>query len=130
MKLRCANCGETTQKWIYATTLELKDVKGGRGKAHLVVKCKLCGRENNLQILEDLIRPYSESEKFQTIVVFECRGLEPVEFDPRGGWTAVGVDSGTKFLDVDLSQKEWSDYDERAQQPVSILDISSRFIKM
>jgi hypothetical protein len=46
-----------------------------------------------------------ESEKFQTIVVFEGRGLEPVEFDPRGGWTAVGVDSGTEFLDVDLSQK-------------------------
>ena len=23
------------------------------------------------------------SEEFQTIVVFECRGMEPVDFDPR-----------------------------------------------
>ena len=27
--------------------------------------------------------PLQESETFQTIVVFECRGLEPVDFDPR-----------------------------------------------
>ena len=61
-------------------------MKGGRGKAHLVVKCKLCGRENNLresqvqdfitilygsscipsEILEDLIRPYSVSSEKTT----------------------------------------------------------------
>lgn len=109
---------------------EQEAVKGSRGKAHIVVKCKLCFRENTLQILEDSIKPYSESEVFQTIVAFECRGIEPVDFDPRGGWNASGVDSGSEFTDVDLSQQEWSEYDERAQQPVSILEISYKFIKL
>lgn len=130
LKLRCANCGETTQKWNYASSQEQEAVKGSRGMAHLVAKCKLCSRENTLQILEDSIKPYCESEVFQTIVVFECRGIEPVDFDPRGGWSASGIESGLEFNDIDLSQQEWSEYDERAQQPVSILDISYKFIKL
>jgi hypothetical protein len=94
---------------------------------------------------------WQESEKFQTVVVFECRGIEPVDFDPRvhsiymptiiysslslscclqGGWSAQGVDSGSQFTDIDLSQQEWSEYDERAQLPVSILEISYKFIKL
>ena len=69
---------------------------------------------------------WQESEKFQTVVVFECRGIEPVDFDPRvhsiymptiiysslslscclqGGWSAQGVDSGSQFTDIDLSQQ-------------------------
>lgn len=60
---------------------------------------------------------------FQTIVVFECRGIEPVDFDPRvrgnslcessstcgacvqGGWSASGMESGLEFTDIDLSQQ-------------------------
>ena len=65
----------------------------------------------------------------------------------QGDWVARGVDSTTEFTDIDLSQQvnidlsrdshnhyclsqEWSDYDEKAQQPVSILEISHRFIKV
>ena len=33
---------------------------------------------------------------FQTIVVFECRGLEPVEFDPRV--KKLGQTSGIEFF--------------------------------
>ena len=64
----------------------------------------------------------------------------------QGGWSAQGVDSSSQFTDIDLSQQacggillslqfdcplqEWSEYDERAQQPVSILEISYKFIKL
>ena len=48
----------------------------------MVAKCKLCSRENSIDILADSIKPYSnEAGQFQTIVAFDCRGLEPVEFE-------------------------------------------------
>ena len=36
---------------------------------------------------------------------------------------ATGVESGTKFTDIDLSDGEWFDYDEKASEEVSIKDI-------
>uniref|UniRef100_A0A914SGU8 Uncharacterized protein n=1 Tax=Parascaris equorum TaxID=6256 RepID=A0A914SGU8_PAREQ len=88
-QLRCMNCGEQPEHWQYVTISEWLEVPGSRGEANLIEKCKLCGR-------------------------FDCRGVEPTDFDPRvnlvavdGGWRAVGIESGTKFDDVDLSEKVW-----------------------
>ena len=63
---------------------------------------QLCGRENSIDILADTVAKYNQEDnnKFKTIVVFDCRGLEPVEFSPRNGWR-VSVDKNNK---VDLSQ--------------------------
>lgn len=41
----------------------------------------------------------------------------------QGEWLAEGVDSGTKFTGIDLSEGEWFDYDEKAGDEVSINDI-------
>ena len=67
----------------------------------------------------------SDSGKFKTIVAFECRGVEPVAFDPRvslsvasvdctdstdswslqGGFSAVGENGGSQFVDISLASK-------------------------
>ena len=49
---------------------------------------QLCGRENSIDIIPDSITSYNitDNNKFKTIVVFDCRGLEPVDFSPREGW--------------------------------------------
>ena len=50
----------------------------------MVAKCKLCSRENSIDILKETIKPYSnDAAQFQTIVAFDCRGLEPIEFEVR-----------------------------------------------
>lgn len=36
---------------------------------------------------------------------------------------AKGLDSSTKFSDVDLREGEWFDYDEKAGEEVSIKDV-------
>jgi hypothetical protein len=61
LKLRCNSCGSENDKWVYITLLEEQPLKGGRGSANLVTKCKLCSRENSLSILEDSIQPYNVS---------------------------------------------------------------------
>merc|ERR1712080_389589 len=57
-------------------------LKGGRGEASAVIKCKMCSRENSIDILPDTITSYDmkDNNKLKTIVVFDCRGLEPVDF--------------------------------------------------
>uniref|UniRef100_A0AC34RNK5 SKP1 component POZ domain-containing protein n=1 Tax=Panagrolaimus sp. JU765 TaxID=591449 RepID=A0AC34RNK5_9BILA len=130
-KIKCSNCGETPEHWLYATTQETHELSKGHGTAHLLVKCQLCSRVNSMEILTDSYKAYSaeKNEEWQPIVKFDCRGLEPVDFDPRVGWRAIGVESGTVFEDIDLHDKEWADYDEKVNEPVEINNIGSREIK-
>lgn len=131
LKLRCMNCGEETEKWQYIIALEKIPMKGSRGEANLVSKCKLCGRENSVDIIKDSLTAYSsKDESFQTVISFECRGLEPFDFSPRGNFIAEGLESDTKFTDINLEQKEWADYDEKAKVCVGIYDLEHRFVKL
>ncbi|KAM9242856.1 CXXC motif containing zinc binding protein isoform 3-T3 [Dugong dugon] len=92
LKMKCGNCGEISEKWQYIRlmvtappTTDSVALKGGRGSASMVQKCKLCSRENSIEILSSTIKSYNaeDSERFKTIVEFECRGLEPVDFQPQ-----------------------------------------------
>ncbi|XP_016066318.1 PREDICTED: UPF0587 protein C1orf123 homolog isoform X2 [Miniopterus natalensis] len=103
LKMKCGNCGEISEKWQYI----------------------------RLMILSSTIKSYNaeDNEKFKTIVEFECRGLEPVDFQPQAGFAAEGVESGTVFSDVNLQEKDWTDYDEKAQESVGIYEVTHQFVK-
>lgn len=36
--------------------------------------------------------------KFKTLVIFDCRGVEPIDFEPKSGWIAEAENDGTVFL--------------------------------
>lgn len=79
----------------------------------------------------------------QKVIEFDCRGLEFTEFKPeviahlicfsrdltniqiksQGEWLATGIESGSKFVAIDLTEGEWFDYDEKAGEEVSIKDL-------
>ena len=95
---RLTNLSQTKDRYSWKT------VQGGRGDANAVIKCKLCSRENSIDILPETIVRWiqgsslkklwcvllsydmKDNNKAKTIVVFDCRGLEPVDFSPRMGW--------------------------------------------
>uniref|UniRef100_A0A6I8R5R5 CXXC motif containing zinc binding protein n=1 Tax=Xenopus tropicalis TaxID=8364 RepID=A0A6I8R5R5_XENTR len=106
-------------------------LKGGRGSASMVQRCKLCSRENSIDILAASLHPYNaeDSETFKTIVEFECRGLEPVDFQPQAGFAAEGAETGTPFSEINLQEKDWTDYDEKAKESVGIYEVEHRFTK-
>ncbi|XP_014668654.1 PREDICTED: UPF0587 protein C1orf123-like [Priapulus caudatus] len=132
LKLKCLNCGEVGDKWQYLTLLESTALKGGRGHASLVTKCRFCMRENSIDILKDLIQPYTidDNNRFKTMVVFDCRGVEPTDFSPRTGFIAQGADSNTVFNDISLTEKEWADYDEKTKESVGIYEVEQKFVKL
>ncbi|KAK1061285.1 hypothetical protein LTR74_011169 [Friedmanniomyces endolithicus] len=67
--------------------------------------------------------PQQSPAKAKNILTLDCRGLEFVEFKADGAWKATGVESGTKFADIDLTEGEWFDYDEKAGEEVSIKEV-------
>lgn len=124
----CNNCGEKTKKWNYVSLNESTPAQRGNAVNHFVNKCKLCARENSMTILEDSIKPYvADGSEFQTIAIFDCRGLEPNDFWAKEGWIVKATDNGTEFTDVDLSEGMWADYCEKIKEPVEITDIKHRF---
>jgi len=131
LKVRCNSCGESPKAWQYATINETHELSKGHGVAHILMKCQLCSRMNSLEILPDTYKPYTieNNEKWQPIVKFDCRGLEPTDFEPRVGWMAEGPETGTVFEDIDLNDKEWAEYDEKLGEPVEINSIEVRFVK-
>ena len=66
---------------------------------------QLCGRENSIDILADTVAKYNQEDnnKFKTIVVFDCRGLEPVEFSPRNGWQGSVNKSIKEYFNISCS---------------------------
>ncbi|OQR78943.1 hypothetical protein BIW11_06073 [Tropilaelaps mercedesae] len=129
LKLKCGCCGEITDNWISLELHEKQSLRDGRGDANIVIKCKFCLRVNTMDILPDTRNPYSNSDEFQLIVVFDCRGIEPVDFDPREGWVAKTED-GRTFTEVDLTEKEWVDYDDKRRQTVGVYEVKSKFRKL
>lgn len=62
--------------------------------------------------------------QFVPMVAFECRGLEPVSYRPDV--FIVKSKSGATF-EADLSEGEWADFDEKLNESISIMGISSEF---
>ena len=71
-----------------------------------------------------------DSESWKTIIEFECRGFEPIAFQPHKPWFARGIESNTPFKLIDLDAEDFVDYDEEAAQSVGIYEIKGQFVKL
>ncbi|KAI6189503.1 hypothetical protein M3Y97_00015500 [Aphelenchoides bicaudatus] len=123
--LKCTGCRETSDKFRYISADEIVDLPNSRGQANYVEKCGFCSKQNNIVILTDSFKPYTENEEFQVIVRFECRGTEPVEFEPTGEWKCGSTLSNAVFTKIDLSDT-FADYDENASEAVTIDGLESK----
>ena len=87
LKFECTKCHDRSDKYHDINLQESSSIAGSRGEANFLMKCKFCSQEGNVNIeltktpaiytMED-----SENHSFKTIVIFECRGLEPFDWQP------------------------------------------------
>lgn len=128
-KLRCENCGETSIKTTCVSLDEVVDLSSGKGTANLVQKCKFCAREGSIVMIPGqgtpLTSELSQKGEKACLMVFECRGCEPIEFAFGNGWKAESV-HGTPF-DIDLSEGEFDEYDEKGECPIALSKLQSTF---
>lgn len=52
-KLRCNSCGEVSEKWQDISPLNT--VEAVRSETNYLAKCKLCSRENTMDVLTETI---------------------------------------------------------------------------
>uniref|UniRef100_A0A0D3EQ95 Uncharacterized protein n=1 Tax=Oryza barthii TaxID=65489 RepID=A0A0D3EQ95_9ORYZ len=128
-KLRCENCGEVSAKATCVSLGEVVDLPNGRSTANLVQKCKLCGRDASIVMIPGQGTPLTieQSQKGDRtcLMVFDCRGCEPIDFAFGNGWKAESLE-GTSF-DIDCSEGEFADYDEKGECPVGLGKLRSEF---
>ncbi|KKA28845.1 hypothetical protein TD95_000249 [Thielaviopsis punctulata] len=121
--VQCTSCRETNPKPVAVSRFEENELSGSRGEANFVWKCKNCKRESSASI-KAAPAAYEQNEpaKRQKILEFDCRGLEFTSFSAEGKWLAEGLESNTKFTEVELTE-DWFDYDEKSGEEVSIVDM-------
>jgi len=129
LQLKCENCGEVTKKETCVILSETVPLSTGRESAHLIQKCKFCGREGNIKMIPGYGHPLtlemSDAVEAAKLMLFECRGFEPVDFLFGDNWKAESI-WGTKF-DIDLSDSDFVEYDEKGESPVGISNTKAYF---
>ncbi|EXB66900.1 hypothetical protein L484_019538 [Morus notabilis] len=129
-KLKCGRCGEVSQKETCVVLNDSVPLPVGKGTTHLIQKCKFCGRDGTVTMVPGRGRPLtqetSESGKFSPLMLFDCRGYEPVSYAFADGWRAVSLE-GTTFEEIDLSGGEFAEYDEKGECPVMISNLRATF---
>ncbi|EFJ29662.1 hypothetical protein SELMODRAFT_146445 [Selaginella moellendorffii] len=132
-KVQCGSCGTMSEKHSGVSAADVVEIPNSRGTANLVQKCKLCKKTGTISLVDGKNKPYtledSESGKFVPVMCFDCRGMEPVEFSCNSSslWEAEGLNSGTRFSNIDLSDGEFVEYDEKAAESVGIYKLEHRF---
>ncbi|KAL7029946.1 hypothetical protein ACKWTF_006438 [Chironomus riparius] len=133
LKLRCNNCGESDDIWhdICEEERTQHDTRNAKGY-NMIIKCKMCSRENTIDIVEDSKKSYAEDDtgKLKSIVTFDCRGIEPIDFDPREGFIVKSSDNGTTFENAEIENGDWCDFDEKNGKSVAISEFKSNFVKV
>ncbi|KAL2317890.1 hypothetical protein Fmac_031766 [Flemingia macrophylla] len=129
-KLKCGRCGELSQKETCLVLNDTVPLPVGKGTTHLIQKCKFCGRDGTVTMIQGRGKPLTqeitEAGKFAPLMLFDCRGYEPVDFVFGVGWKVESLE-GTKFDNVDLSSGDFADYDEKGECPVMISNLRATF---
>ena len=127
-KVKCTACNEENPNIIYFNLVQQSEIEGSRGTANYVAKCSFCKKHGNIVYIENSHKPYTNSEEFQTIAKFECRGVELTSFEPGNGFHAESTASSKEFDDIDLSDKDWAGYDDDGDASCGVYDIKSKVI--
>lgn len=118
--------GGDRREGITVSTGDLQSLDGSRGEAHFIVKWPGSISQAYIKILPvknvDGTYKAAQSGKWVTVLGFECRGLEPTAWIAGIDFDAVST-GGTSFKEVDLSDKEWAEYDEENDLSVSITNL-------
>eukprot|EP00516_Mucochytrium_quahogii_P005113 CAMPEP_0203761098 /NCGR_PEP_ID=MMETSP0098-20131031/14263_1 /ASSEMBLY_ACC=CAM_ASM_000208 /TAXON_ID=96639 /ORGANISM=" , Strain NY0313808BC1" /LENGTH=145 /DNA_ID=CAMNT_0050654951 /DNA_START=1907 /DNA_END=2341 /DNA_ORIENTATION=+ len=99
-----------------------QDISGSRGKCNFAIKWPGSNKESYLNVFEPKgCQKFLSSDKtgeFVPVIGFECRGLEPVEWNMKDGTFKCVSVSGKEFDDVEFTEGDWYDYDDDAGESV------------
>ncbi|KAF5827838.1 hypothetical protein DUNSADRAFT_18628 [Dunaliella salina] len=129
--------GTEVRKGVHVSALEQHELPGSKGTANFILKfdkgskstasISIVDSKDLKGVLRGLTAEDADAGKFVPVAALECRGLEPIGYTPESDWMVEAANSQTKWDDVDLSEGEWTEYDEKAGEGVGVYKIRSDF---
>eukprot|EP00408_Alexandrium_pacificum_P019360 CAMPEP_0171186568 /NCGR_PEP_ID=MMETSP0790-20130122/16879_1 /TAXON_ID=2925 /ORGANISM="Alexandrium catenella, Strain OF101" /LENGTH=173 /DNA_ID=CAMNT_0011651615 /DNA_START=66 /DNA_END=587 /DNA_ORIENTATION=+ len=135
--------GVDIRERITVNANEEEEIPNSKGKANFLVKFEGAKQVSTMSMLT--LTRKTELKDFKgvselgvftaegggkvPIAVFDCRGVEPIKWYPVGPFT-VETEGGKTFAGVDLTDAigdGWCEYDEGAEAPVNITDLTFEF---
>eukprot|EP00887_Chlorella_sp_A99_P001614 scaffold8.g1614.t1 len=101
------SAGEDVREGVYVSADEVHELSGSRGTANFRLK-------------------WVRDAKHEAYLNLQARGLGQFS-DTRSAGFLVKGKSGQVWEDVDLSEREWVDYDEKSGASVSIMGLEWEF---
>eukprot|EP01039_Chlorochromonas_danica_P002548 gene2548-2789_t len=124
--------GGDERKGVTVSTEESFPLEGSRGEANFLIKWPHASDQAYIKILTQsraVAKEYSVDDggSFVTILALECRGLEVTAWHPSFDFDVESI-GGTVFKhnQVDLSDRDWTEYDEENDLSVSVLNLDYR----
>lgn len=127
MTVTCGKCQTATDKFVYVEEGEEVETAGG-GTANFEFACKFCKNSIRISICPRSAAPWKvdEGPKNKGVIAFDFRGATPLELELDDQWVATST-GGTKFEGCNLDE-DWSEYDEKNSEAVSIMEFSAAFV--
>lgn len=130
LKLQCGHCGEAVNDgFVGVSPTTTVESKTSRSETNLLVKCKMCQRVSSLDVIPLNNNGVEEPDRFYPLVRFDSRGMEILSWDPRDDLVCnVDDDNYEKEYDVDLSEGDWTEFDEHTGNCLGIFDIAHELV--
>lgn len=129
LDIRSSDNDVDVRKDITVSGSDVIALEGSRGEAHYVMKWPGSKHQSYMKIIDvkNVTGRYTseDSGKWHTILGLECRGIVPTRWIP-GSDFIVESDGGHYFESVDLSDRDWADYDEDNDLSVSITNVECK----
>ncbi|EFN57803.1 hypothetical protein CHLNCDRAFT_143180 [Chlorella variabilis] len=121
--------GEDVREGVVIDPGEQHDLDNSRGTANFCLKWDRSAKHQaylNVEAVKGVTRDIKaeDADKFVPVMGFECRGLEPVSYQPG---VFIVKSRGGQTFEADLSEGEWADFDEKLGESVSIMGVESSF---
>ncbi|WPK24177.1 hypothetical protein PUMCH_001440 [Australozyma saopauloensis] len=122
--IECTKCREEHNKPVSINRFEQHEISGSRGEASFVFRCKACKSEHSALILRTAEKITADNNgEWARILEIDARGIDFKRFVPEGRWEGSGLETDTKFDEIDLEEGEWFDYDEKAKEMAGITEV-------
>eukprot|EP00667_Euglena_gracilis_P024927 EG_transcript_28957 len=120
---------EGDEKEIYLVPREELEIPNSKGTCCFTIKSKFSKNQGTITFLKTDSYNEEDSGKMKAIGTFDCRGCELTKFFPRSGFEASSTKSSAKYKDIDLSEGDWAEYDERANESVMISSVETEICR-
>lgn len=124
--LNLAKDGET-KDGIYVDKAEEFEMADSRGTCHLQIKMPGQRSASTLMVLEAYPYTAEDSGTWKTVAKIEARGVDVDKWLPREDFL-VKSEGGKPFESADLSEGDYTEYDDENDQSVSVLEIETKVI--